>query len=277
MTCPKCNAPIDAEMQLCVKCGAAVGVSPETIRPKHVGLWTIGKVLLWVTLLFGVLVVLLPFLGGLPILKANMSAVASRGRDIYIAITSANEDREPVGLPQLWPRTCLVSTNQQDISGKAFMTSTGYFYELYDGANVGTEKHNPYVKVFDYSRLAGSGVLAKSGKGMLLAKNNMWIIAANITDQDDDRIPILLTRNVDIKEIERVVNHGLKKSEFEIEIAVGKGQYKKPFGAKGFVGIRKGGWTFNYQARYATLGTLFNGQELPPRDPSKPPIVYLMP
>ena len=212
------------------------------------------------------------------VMKVNLYAVSARGKDILRAITGANTDREPLGLPPLWPTTYLAPTNHPgDISSKIFKTSSDYFYELYDGANVGTEKHNPYIMGFDYSKLAGAGVPAKSGGGKLDAQNNMWIIAANITDQDDDRIPFLITRNVDVKEIERVVNKGLKASEFKIGIDLGKGQYKAPFSNKGFSAVFKGGAVWNLKKRTVTLGDFFKNKELPPRDPSKPPIVYLLP
>ena len=215
-------------------------------------------------------------LPGSSMLKANMAAVAARGRDIYVAITSANVDRETELLPPIWPKTCLVSTNlTDDISGKVFKTSTEYFAALYDEDHVGTEAWKPWVRGFDYSKLAGTGVPAKMGKGKLLAKNNMWLIAANITEEDPDIIPVLITRNVDVKEIERLVNQGGTSSN-DTKLAWSS-DYKTPFGNKGFVMVRKGGGTFNNQARYATLRVIFNSQTLPPRDPSKPPIVYLMP
>jgi hypothetical protein len=209
-------------------------------------------------------------------LKAQMAAVAARGRDIYVAITSANTDRETELLPPIWPKTCLASTNLTgDISGKVFKTSTEYFATLYDEEHVGTEAWKPWVQNFDYSKLAGAGVPSKAGKGKLLAQNNMWLIAANVTPEDSDIIPILITRNVDTKEIERYVNQGGTLSN-DTKL-VWSGDYKTPFGNKGFVMVRKGGGTFSNQAKYATLRVLFNSQTLPSRDPSKPPIVYLMP
>ena len=212
--------------------------------------------------------------------RPHQSPVSARGRDIYIAITSANTDREPLGLGNIWPKTVQkagVDTSSSDISVKCFTNSSDYFYEIYDGPNVGMDRHDPYVKGFDYSKLAGPGVPAKVGGGRLTAKNNMWLIAANITEEDDDMIPVLITRNVDVKEIERYINHSGGRAPDDTRIELGKGTYKTPFGDKGFVMVRKGGGTFNNQAKYATLRVLFNSQTLPPRDPSKPPIVYLMP
>lgn len=211
-------------------------------------------------------------------MKANMAVIAARGHDIHVAITSENADRKPLGFPPIWPKTYLSSTNlTDDISGKVFKTSTEYFAALYDEDDVGTDKWQPRVQGFNYSKLAGSGVPVKDGKGKLEAKNNMWLIAANVTPEDSDIIPILITRNVDVKEIERLVNCGGVTSNLNAKIAVGKGAYKTPFGEKGFVMVRKGGGTFNNRAKYATLRVIFNAERLPPRDPSKPPIVYLMP
>ena len=63
--------------------------------------------------------------------------------------------------------------SDDDIASKTFSSSCDYFYELYDGQNVGTENHSPYVAGFDYSKLAGAGVPAKSGSGQLQANNCM--------------------------------------------------------------------------------------------------------
>jgi len=208
------------------------------------------------------------------------NAVSSRGKDIYVAIIGANTEREPLGLGPVWPKTQLkpgTDTSTCDIAVQTFTNSTDYFYQLYDGANAGREQHDPYVKGFDYSKLAGSGVPAKIGGGKLTAENNMWAIAANITEEDADIIPVLITRNVDVKALEYIVNHGGPTSNLTTRITLGAGPYKTPFGDKGFVMVRKGGGTFSYTAKYATLKFIFNSETLPPRDPSKPPIVYLMP
>jgi prepilin-type N-terminal cleavage/methylation domain-containing protein len=190
-------------------------------------------------------------------MKANMAAIAARGRDIFVAITSANTDREPLGLGSVWPKTTQdtgVDTASQDIGIKTFQNSSDYFYELYDGQNAGTDTHDPYVKGFDYSKLAGAGVPAKSGQGKLQAANNMWVIAGNIRDEMEDIIPILVTRNLDCtslrKDLTTVDDTKLQWSA----------TYKAPFANKGFVMVRKGGGTFNNQSKYATIRVLYNSQ-----------------
>jgi hypothetical protein len=205
-----------------------------------------------------------------------VTGVLTRGRDLQRSIIQANKIRASLGLPAIWPKADLKTTNQaKDISGKSFKTSTEYFQALFDEENYGTAKWKPYVIDFQYSKLAGAGIQACTNN-QLTAANNVWVIAANITDQDNDRIPFLVTRNVDVKEIERVVNQGLKKSEFKKRMTFSE-VYKVPFSNKGFVVVRKGGGKSKGFSHEATLGDLFGNKELPPRDPSKPPIVYLMP
>jgi hypothetical protein len=184
MTCPKCNAPIDAEMQFCMKCGSVEANAPEKTRFLPRGLWKIGNVLFWVCLCLVLFFALWPVIVPEFPPHSNTFPVTVRGKDIYMSIAGANADRVPLGLPPVWPKTYLATTNHSgDISSKIFQTSSGYFYELYDGANVGTDQHDPYIKEFDYSKLAGVGIPAKSGAGKLTPSNNMWIIAANITDK----------------------------------------------------------------------------------------------
>jgi hypothetical protein len=297
MNCPKCNAPLDEAMPACKFCGAAlVDASDTTMRGNkaHRIRWRIA---FWVCL--SVCLIISQFIPSFetPAIVPNMAAVATRGKDVYVAIIGANTEREPLGLGLVWPKTQLkpgTDVSSGDIGVKTFTNSSDYFYELYDGPNEGTTNHSPFAMGFDYSKLAGAGVPFKSGAGKLSPTNNTWIIASNITEEDDDRIPVLLTRNVDVKEIERVVNQGLKATEFKKKVAFGRGLYKKPFGKEGFVGIRNGGGTINvrrlfvvarrdrfgthfFPSQTITLGELFDNKELPPRDPSKPPIVYLMP
>ena len=267
-TCPRCKAPLDDDKIFCRVCWNIRG-TPSCLL-----------VLIILFLLFGYLSASLNhFSTPSSMLKANMAAVAVRGRDIYVAITNQNAVRKTLGLPPIWPKTCLASTNlTDDIAGKVFKTSTEYFGALYDEEHVGTDAWKPWVSNFDYSKLAGAGIPTKEGNGKLLANNNMWLIAANITDEDDDMIPVLITRNVDVKEIERFINHGDDSVPGDTHFMLGKGEYKTPFGTKGFVCVRKNGQVFSNQAKYATLRVFFCSSQLsPPRDPSKPPIVYLMP
>ena len=266
-TCPKCKAPMEDAQILCRECWNVRGT------PSCLVSLAVFFILLVVfqAAFFNVEITSAP-------LSANMTAVGVRGRDIYAAIEKTNGERQTIQLPPIWPKTYLVSTNiPGDISSKVFKTSTEYFAALYDEEHFDTEAWRPWARGFEYSRLAGIGVPEKKRKGKLEAKNNMWLIAANVTEEDADVIPVMITRNVDVKEIEWIINQGGSTSNLNERIAVGAGEYKTPFGDKGFVIVRKGGGVFIVKERHSKLKFVFSNQELPPRDPSKPPIVYLMP
>jgi len=212
------------------------------------------------------------------LLKARLTAASKNGRDIYRAMWEANEKRESVGLPSIWPKTCLGTTNlPNDISGMTFKTSTEYFKVLFDEDHMGTDAWKPYVKGIDYSKLAGMGVpVSKTQR--LTSTNNMWAIAANITEEDDGIIPVLISRNVDLKAIEQAVNGDFTSRSADVKIALGTGDYQTPFGDKGFAYVRKGGGQSYIISKYATIRVFFlSSGRYRPRDPSKPPIVYLMP
>jgi hypothetical protein len=281
MNCPNCNTPIDDEMQACLKCGAAM--TPVVLKKSkmHVSRFNV-YLFVGVFLIPGLLCLLEGFLFPVisnAMLHSNAAAVAARGRDIYIAITGANTEREPLKKTWLWPKTPLpeeTANQKMDAFSKGFKTSTDYFKALLDEEHYGTDTWKPAIPGFDYTKLVGGGVQPCTGR-CLTAVNNIWVIAADATDTDNDRIPLLLTRNVDVKAIERVVNQGLTSRDFNIRIDLGKGEYRMPFANKMIVFVRMGGGALTLGSRHATLGELFDNKELPPRDPSKPPIVYLMP
>jgi len=276
MNCPNCNAPIDAQKQDCLKCGAAVGVSQETARPAKKRYWTLGRILFWF-IVSGIASALV-FPAGRNPLTPNMAAVAARGRDIFIAMTGANSERDSLQQYLLWPKTYLATTNHAgDVPAQVFKTSTEYCEMLLNKSSAETSNTVTSAPFIDSSKFSGAGVPRCPLGKRLTSTNNIWLIAANVTPDDSDRIPLLITRNVDVKEIERAINYGITTNDFKTRILLGKGEYKTPFGGKGYVSVRKGGGTFSCKASWATLGTLFDNKELPPRDPSKPPIVYLMP
>jgi len=185
----------------------------------------------------------------------SMTSVGSRGKDIYVAITAANTEREPLGLPSVWPKSNPPTNNVEDIGQMNFTNSTDYFYALYDGEHVGTAEHNPYVRGFDYSKLAGSGVPAHYlGKCRLKPENNMWTIANNVRETMEEIVPILVTRNLAaeslVTDLEVMSDRRLL---FDAE-------WKTPFGNKGFVIVRKGGGMLNLKGKYARLNILYGNQ-----------------
>jgi len=188
--------------------------------------------------------------------RAGMLSLGSRGKDIFVAITQANTEREPLDLPHVWPRTRIDGAQVgdiKDIASMAFQNSTDYFNELLDGANLGEpEKWVPYVNGFyDYSRFAGDGVPAMLKPGKLKPENNAWCIAGDIREEMDDRSPLLVTRNFDCEFFYKVLGNDEK------EPVPWSTQYKTPYSNKGFVGVRKGGAVFSMSSRYITQETIY--------------------
>lgn len=194
------------------------------------------------------------------VMQANMTSVGTRGRDIYVAITGANTEREPLGLGNVWPKTQLEgaassTSGEKDIADQTFQDSCAYFYELYDGEKVGQQDWSPYVAGFDYSKLAGAGVSAKSGTGALQQENNMWVIAANVRDEMEDIIPILVTRNLDCTSLYSDLKDGSIGDKLSWSTT-----FRTPFSNKGFVMIRKGGAIFKAREKYAVVKVVYQNQ-----------------
>ena len=210
------------------------------------------------------------------VMQANMTAVGTRGRDIYIAITGANTEREPLGLGNVWPKNNgnAGAGSATDISSQSYDTSSKYFYDLYDGGKVGQDTWSPYVAGFDYSKLAGAGVAAKSGTGELQPENNMWTIAGNVRDEMEDIIPVLVTRNLDASKLCTDLTDGSKTT------AISWSSFKAPFSNKAFVIIRKGGGVFKARAKYATINVVYQNQSFKTTvtgGSAQDPLVYLTP
>lgn len=193
------------------------------------------------------------------VMQANMTAVGTRGRDIYVAITGANTEREPLGLGNVWPQTENDSSSsgsgEQDIGDMSFQNSCTYFYELNDGENLGTSDWSPYIAGFDFSKLAGAGVPAHAGNGELQEDNNMWTIAGNVRDEMEDIVPILVTRNLP----GTALYADITDTPTSERIKLGE-NYDSPFSNKGAVIVRKGGGMFKVRSKYATPLVIYNRQ-----------------
>jgi len=214
-------------------------------------------------------------------LMAEQRMVGVQGKDIFIAIVDANTRGEPfLGSISVWPKTQIDRENRpnfidrQDISEMTFSNSTRYFYALLGGENIGVPFiWAPYVTGINYSHLAGAGVSKMVGTGELKPENNMWSIAANIPDDMDDGIPVLVTRNVDCSSFRiKTPNNPdtpLRWSQ----------QYTTPFGNKCFVIVRRGGAVFYGTAKLAATGAVYPvGDDFPSAgNTNLTSLVYLTP
>lgn len=196
-----------------------------------------------------------PLLGN-AVFASNLSSISARGRDIYVAITGANTEREPLGLSPVWPADKGFYTNAVvgDISSVSFTNSTEYFRCLYDEAHAGTDRWNPYVAGFDYSKVSGCGV-PMCTDGRLTPDHNIWTIAKNVHDDLPDIVPVLITRNVDASSLAATVS----EKEAMKEVRFGW-PLQAPCGNRGFVAIRKGGSIFKVRRKYMIYSVVYGQQ-----------------
>jgi len=223
---------------------------------------------------------LFPAIGN-AVLKANMMAVGARGKDIFVAITGANTEREPLGLGHVWPKVNdpVPTGGGDDIAEKKYTKSSEYFSDLMDTENAATpSKWAPYVNGLDVSKLAGAGVPVKpTTSGRIQPENNMWMIVGDLHDEYEDIIPVLVTRNV--KEQDPVLKKTITSpSKTRIDTWwADSADRKQPFGTKGFVMVRKGGAVFSMSSRYVTEFTLYSGQAFDTTTGGGSGISYLIP
>ena len=193
-------------------------------------------------------------------LSANTTAMSMRGRNLFVGITQANTEREAAGLTSVWPHQTTEdgkSDDSDDIAGNTYGTSTEYFKELFDIDNITGDNWSPYVSGVDIGVLSGSGV--PSVVGTSISKNNVaWTVASGITDEMEDIIPVLVSRNADTSGFETGAGtHDMSTKKTEVEL--GK-TYAAPFGNKACIIITKGGAAKVVKAKYAKLYLIYNKQ-----------------
>ncbi len=121
---------------------------------------------------------------------AKMSAMANKGRGIWVAVQCANMEREPLGMAEVWPTD-------------SYATSTDYFKSLTGWAMNGTTPttyasgENTICADLEVAMLAGSGVPCADGSETFSSENNAWSVVAQSGNEDvPDETPFLFTRNI---------------------------------------------------------------------------------
>ena len=189
-------------------------------------------------------------------LSANTSAMAMRGRNLFVAITQCNTEREGAGLQAVWPQQ---ETDGLDDDDKALIgaaSTTDFFNELFNMDNYGTQDWQPYVNV-DISVLQGGGITKSTSGKFQGEKDIAWIVLQNIQSEIEDVIPVLVTRNVDFQ----TLSGSLASFQGTETTQINCGQtYPLPFGNKAWVLVRKGGAASVIKSKYSKLNVIFNKQ-----------------
>ena len=191
-------------------------------------------------------------------LSANTSAMAMRGRNLYVGITQANTERQSSGMADVWPQTSVESSGatDPDIADQSWTSTTEFFKELFDMDNYGKTEWQPYVNV-DIGVLSGSGVPGMTGSP-LDKKNIAWVITGNVQSEIADVIPVLMSRNVDYSSMNGYL--ASYDGASATKVVVGNGTYDQPFGNKAWVLVRKSGASQTIKAKYSRLDVIFNRQ-----------------
>ena len=189
-------------------------------------------------------------------LSANTSAMAMRGRNLFVAITQANTEREGAGLSTVWPQEDTKGLDADESALIGAKTSTEYFNELFNMKKYGQSDWQPYVNV-DIGVLQGGGV-SKTKTGEFDGENDLaWVICQNVQSEIEDVIPVLVTRNCDFENLSGKLT-SFNGTDTE-PVDCGK-NYNTPFGNKAWVLVRKGGAASTIKARYSKLNVIFNKQ-----------------
>jgi prepilin-type N-terminal cleavage/methylation domain-containing protein len=113
--------------------------------------------------------------------QAKSTAFKNKGRGIWIAVNTANSEREPLGLSAVWP-DCLPGTTN---------TSTGYFRFLMQGAS-------PICEDLKVGVFAGSNVSPAPDVANFNPGNNAWsafAVSSNCAMVAEDAF--IFTKNID--------------------------------------------------------------------------------
>ena len=191
-------------------------------------------------------------------LSAQTSAMSMRGRNLFVAITQCNTERESAGLQAVWPQTDSSDLDDDDKKVIGASSSTDFFKYLF-ALDVDAKTRKPYVDL-DIGCLSGGGVPGMTGSS-LEQKNVAWLVTQNVQSEASDVIPVLVTRNVDYSTLQGYLEQYDGTSSDEVECGKSGGQYTStPFGNKAWIMIRKSGAAQTIKAKYSKLNVIFNRQ-----------------
>lgn len=166
------------------------------------------------------------------IARSVADSLTVRARDVFLAVTAVNAEREPLGLPSLWSSAPDPLTAAQVRAGPVaagFSNSTDFFRHLIEGG---------LCKGLAYENLAGGGV-PTGRSGAFSATNNAWTVAVNLRADGADTMPLLITRNVELAPLAaKMTQRGLAE-RVRYDPA-----WEAPLGQDGFVCLRKSGAVF---------------------------------
>ncbi|MBO7687454.1 MAG: hypothetical protein J6V72_13770 [Kiritimatiellae bacterium] len=197
--------------------------------------------------------------GCLPVVSSAMrnaqaNQMAMNGRKLIQGIIQANINRMGEA-PPVWPRTYVEEGgNIEDVASRAYTSSAEYFNVLFDMEHYGTAEWNPLV---DGDLLSTLGKNAVVGNRINPAGLD-WCIAANVGDETQDFLPVLISANVNPALLPCNKFNG--KDDDRLPIGPPSGATRSMLGDKMIVLVRKSGAAETYKEKYARYDVLLNHQ-----------------
>jgi len=191
-------------------------------------------------------------------LAAQTAALSMKGRNLFVAITQCNTEREGAGLQAVWPQSETADLDDDDKKVIGASSSTEFFKALFD-LETDAKSRKPFVDI-DIGCLSGAGVPGMIGSS-LEKKNVAWLVTQNIQSEAADVVPVIVSRNVDYSTLQGYLKSYDGSSTDPVECGKAGGQYTStPFGNKAWVLIRKSGAAATIKAKYSKLNVIFNRQ-----------------
>ena len=193
--------------------------------------------------------------------SAKATAMKQKGRGIWVAIVSANSEREPLSLNSLWPvsqyGTNSVTAKAQDYFN--FLMSNG-------DSNFTGNAQNRVCGDLSPTTLSGSGVPSSTGtEGKKIASGYMAWHVALVSDTSSSEDAFLISKNINLKSgtgtvIDDSSSASPKVVTFATMTSFQGGGTPVPFGVTHGVWVTRGGGTFDARPKYLTLDKV-NGPE----------------
>lgn len=239
--------------------------------------FTLVELLVVIGILGVLMASLFPAISG-AIATSNLTACQSNGIKLFTELNRVEQSRGSIGLGSIYPMTpSSESSDSDDIADKDFNNAEDYFNALFDMQNAGGNNWKPYTdKGFEMSTLWGFKVNGPR-PGQKLTKNNIiWAIAKDMTDSAPAIMPLLVTRNVNCKELRSGYT---TQSSATIGLGTkGSSQFDTPFGDQGCIIITKGGKGIKIDNENNARLSVIYTQTFPSVDEnSENKLVYLIP
>ena len=191
--------------------------------------------------------------------RANATRVGNNGKNIVLAIISANTEREAMSLGSVWPsKNASIAPTKPNYDYTGDTDSESYFIDL-----IGRVAGEGAVDNLSWFVFSGAGVPAATKLDMFETGGcNVWNYVAGLSEGAADDTPFLITTNtkIDRAQLEKFSAEATTSLPMaDVDALFGT---EKPFGDILAVYIQKGGGFQIMQKKFFQNPKLFTGSAL---------------